>query len=397
MLSFSLLGSLARAAGQPGETGSPETTQRDQQKRKKAKESKMRRKKNMKKWSRILPLIIAAGVLAARDGLAQFKPESGSIDGYMVMEYYSVLQHHDPEAEGRNGFWFRRIYFTYNNKLSDTVKMRFRLEMDSPGQFGTSALLTPFVKDAYLSLKIGKSELIGGIQSPPSFDQLEAVWGWRPLEKTPLDLQRWTSSRDFGISLKGGKAVPFHLMFANGSSNKAEIDKGKKFFGSLGYKSGGFFLEGMAQYEHDTNAKADDTIGQVFGTYSSGWGRVGLQYSHRSYKRAGQGALPYNIISAFGVFAAGGRVEFIGRIDWSFGKGYKEDFAGSKVEFIPFADNHEFTFFIGAVSWQVVKNVWLLPNLKFTAYKENDLLKSVEGYVKPENDLYANLTLYFKF
>jgi hypothetical protein len=357
----------------------------------------MRRKKNMKKLSWVLTMAVWLSILPARDALAQFKPESGSISGYMVMEYYSVLQHHDPEIEGRHGFWFRRIYFTYNNKLSDTVKMRFRLETASPGQFGTSALLTPFVKDAYLSFKIGKSELIGGIQSPPSFDQLEGVWGWRPLEKTPLDLQRWTSSRDFGISLKGGKAFPFHVMFANGSSNKAEIDKGKKIFGSLGYRSGGFFLEGMVQYERDTQTKYDDTIAQLFGAYSGGWGRLGLQYSYRNYKRADQSALPYNILSAFGVFTAGKNVEIIGRVDWSFGEGYKKDFAGSKVEYIPFANNHEFTFFIGAISWQVVKNVWLLPNIKFTAYKENDLLKNVAGYLKPEDDLYANLTLYFKF
>jgi hypothetical protein len=45
----------------------------------------------------------------------------------------------------------------------------------------------------------------------------------------------------------------------------------------------------------------------------------------------------------------------------------------------------------------VVKNVWVMPNIKYTAYKENDLLKDEQGYVKPKNDAYANLTLYFKF
>jgi len=357
----------------------------------------MKKKKSVKKWSYILVTAVALSILPAQNALAQFKPESGSIDGYMITEYYSVLRNHDSTLEGKNGFWFRRIYFTYNNKLSDTIKMRFRLETTSPGQLGTSALLTPFVKDAYLSFKLGQSELVVGIQGPPSFEQLEGVWGWRPLEKTPLDLQRWTSSRDFGISFKGGKSFVYHFMLANGSSNKAEVDKGKKIFGSLGYKSNGFFLEGMAQYERDTENKFDDTIVQLFGSYSGKWGRVGIQYSYRSYKPDNQDSLPYNIVSAFGVFPLGKTVELIARYDWSFGDGYKEKFSGSKIEFIPFAENHEFGFLIGAVSWQVVKNVWLMPNIKYTAYKENDLLKDEEGYSKPKNDLYGNLTLYFKF
>jgi hypothetical protein len=357
----------------------------------------MKSVKKMKKRSWVLAIVVALSFLPARDALAQFKPESGSIDGYMVAEYYSLLQHHDATLQGKSGFWFRRIYFTYNNKLSDTVKMRFRLETASPGQLGVSSLLTPFVKDAYLSFKLGQSELIAGIQGPPSFEQLEAIWGWRPLEKTPLDLQRWTSSRDFGVSLKGGKSFVYHFMFANGSSNKAEIDKGKKIFGSLGYKSGGFFLEGMAQYERDTEAKFDDTIAQLFGSYSGKWGRVGLQYSYRSYKPDNQDTLPYNIVSAFGVFPLGKTVELIARYDWSFGDGYKKKFVGSKIEFIPFAENHEFGFLIGAISWQVVKNVWLMPNIKYTAYKENDILNKVEGYTKPKDDVYGNLTLYFKF
>lgn len=357
----------------------------------------MRRKKSTKEWSWILALAVALSILPVQTALAQFKPGSGSIDGYMINEYYSVLQHNDQEIDGRHGFWFRRIYFTYNNALSDTIKMRFRLETTSPGKLVESSLLTPFVKDAYLSFKIGQSSLIAGIQGPPSFERLESVWGWRPLEKTPLDLQKWTSSRDFGVSLKGGKSFVYHFMFANGSSNKAEIDKGKKIFGSLGYVSGGFFLEGMAQYDHDTNAKANDTIAQLFGSYTGEWGRVGVQYSRRSYKVEGNGALPYNIVSAFGIFSAGKTVELIARYDLSFGDGYKEAFSGSNIDFIPFANNHEFSFLIGAVSWQVVKNVWLMPNIKYTAYKENDLLKDEEGYSKPRNDVYANMTLYYKF
>ncbi len=355
----------------------------------------------MKKESLILLLVFVITLIPS-SGLAQFKPEAGSIDGYMATEYYYLFTHHtgsidDGGFQGRQGFWFRRIYFTYNNELSDAIRMRLRLEMNSPGDFITSSTLNPYVKDAFLSLSLGEGvNLIAGIQGPPSFEQEESYWGWRPLEKTPLDLYRWTSSRDFGVSLKGGKNFLYHLMFANGSSNKSETDNGKKVFGSLGYKSGGMFFEAMAQYER-AKGKDDDIILKGFGAYSGDWGRVGFIYAHRSYKAKDTDSLAYNILSAFAVISAGAKMEIIGRYDMNFGEGYRQKFAGSGIDYVPFADNHEFSFILGAFSYQVVKNVWLIPNIKYAFYKVNGDLKDTAGYEKPGNDFYGYFTLYFKF
>jgi hypothetical protein len=256
----------------------------------------------------------------------------------------------------------------------------------------------PFVKDAYLSFKLGQSNLIAGIMSPPSFAQLEDIWGYRSLEKTPLDLYRWTSSRDFGISFKGGENFVYHFMVANGSSNKSEINRGKKLLGAFGYKIGEFFVEAMAQYERAKDGD-DDLIFQAFGAYTRDWGRFGVQYSNRSYTPKDQDSLSYNILSLFAVIKAGEKIELIGRYDMNFGEGYRSDFSGNKIAFIPFAKDHEFSFIIAAISWEAAKNVWLIPNMKFAAYKENEDLKvsPAEDYQKPGSDLYANLTLWFKF
>ena len=61
------------------------------------------------------------------------------------------------------------------------------------------------------------------------------------------------------------------------------------------------------------------------------------------------------------------------------------------------ARNHEFDFVMAALSWEAHKNVWIIPNLKFAVYSENDLLKDAPDYEKPGNDVYTNLTLWFKF
>lgn len=356
----------------------------------------------MKKTSLIMMAAIAITLIPS-SGVAQFKPEAGSIDGYMIAEYFYNLSHHtgsidDGGFEGRHGLWFRRIYFTYNNKLSDTVKMRLRLEMNSPGDFTTSSSLDPYVKDAYLSFSLGGgASLVAGIQGPPSFEQEESAWGWRALEKTPLDLYKWTSSRDFGVSIKGGKDFLYHFMIGQGSSNKSETNNGKKIFGSLAYKSGGLFVEAMAQYERAKTGD-DDIILKGFGAYSGDWGRMGLMYAYRGYKKEGADeSMVYNILSAFSVIKAGDKAEIIARYDMNFGEGYRQSFKGSGIEYVPFANNHEFSFIIGAISYQVVKNVWLMPNIKYAFYKENGDLKDIPGYEKPDNDFYGNLTLYFKF
>jgi hypothetical protein len=340
-------------------------------------------------------MIVFAITLVSTSAMAQFMPDTGKIDGYVAADYYGIFTHNTGEIDdggikGRHGFQFRRIYFTYNNKLSDVISMRLRLEMNSPGDITTSASLTPYVKDAYLSFKLGGSaSLVAGIQGPPSFELEEGSWGLRPLEKTPLDLYKWTSSRDFGIALKGGKTLLYHFMFGQGSSNKSETNNGKKFFGSLAYKSGGFVLEGMAQYE----AKGDDEdmILKGFGAYSGDWGRLGVMYAYRDYKDAGlEDSLVYNIASAFAVIKAGDKVELIGRADMNFGDGYKLDWGGG-VDYMPFAPNHEFSFVLGAVSYQIHKNVWIIPNVRLSMYKE-----PLEGE-KADNDFYGYLTLYFKF
>lgn len=352
--------------------------------------------KRMKKVSLILIIALVIALIPL-SGLAQFKPESGQIKGYMAADYYWSLNHHTGEIDdegfkGRHGFWFRRIYFTYDNKLSDTVKMRLRFEMNSPGDFNTKSTLDAFVKDAYLDLKLGGGASVrAGIQGPPSFAIEEDIWGWRPLEKTPLDLYKWTSSRDFGVAIKGGKTLVYHFMFGQGSSNKAETDSGKKFFGSLAFKRDGFVAEAMAQYER-AKIGDDDIILKGFGAYSGDWGRVGVMYAYRDYKKeAEDSSLSYNIFSTFAVIKAGKKVELIGRYDMNFGDGYKTSYKGSKVSYVPFADNVEFSFVIAALSYEVHKNVWLIPNVKFAMYKDPD-----EGD-KPDGDFYGNLTLWFKF
>ncbi len=229
-----------------------------------------------------------------------------------------------------------------------------------------------------------------GIFEPPSFTRIEQIWGYRPLEKTPLDLQLWTSTREFGIDLSGGTKFPYQIMLGNGSANKAEINKGKKIYGSLGYKTGGWHVEGMAQYE-DRSEGVNDYIIQGIGAYLGEWGRICVQYAHRVLKHQDMDSLRYNVLSVFSIYTLSEKWEFIGRYDKYFGNGYRTMFPGENIAYIPFAENAESNFFIGAANYKIHPNVWLMPNIKYVLYNQ------IASGDNPDCDLFLNLTLFFRY
>ena len=117
---------------------------------------------------------------------------SGKISGLMFGDYYWYYRWHQDQisdtnptaVEGQHGLWFRRLYFTYDVAFSEKLNTRFRLEMNSNGEF-TGGDLVPYVKDAYLRWTYtGKQQLTLGIHPTLTFDWLEGFWGLRHIEKS---------------------------------------------------------------------------------------------------------------------------------------------------------------------------------------------------------------------
>ncbi len=312
----------------------------------------------------------------------------GSLQGYMFADYYSVLENNNTDLNNQHGFWFRRIYFTYNNQLTDSIKMRLRFEMASE-DFGSDKLYA-FVKDAYLSAKLAGQSLNVGIMSTPTFGHtVEDVWGLRHLEKTPLDLFKFASSRDFGIGLKGsldqGKMVNYSIMYGNGSSNKGEANAGKKFYGAVAFKPAeSLTLEIYGDYEHRSKEDKRYTY-QGFASYQGDWGRIGVLYANQVLDNAST----YNLglASVFAVFKASEKIELIARVDTATTSDWKEKFKGSGIGYIPFTNYSKPTLFIAGFSIEAAKNIWILPNVKYITYAGDEF----------KNDVYANITLFFKF
>jgi hypothetical protein len=204
----------------------------------------------MKRLATALLLLLAFG---AETGFAQ-----GKISGLMFGDYFynvardSVNNRTSLPNQAVGGqkdlqaFQFRRIYFTYDNDISDKFTTRFRLEADQALASGTGDVLSSgkisvFVKDAYLRWKniFAGSDFYFGIQPTGAYEISEAAWGYRSLEKTIMDLRGISPSRELGVSLHGKFDDPgvfnyWVMVSNNGSGNvpngtDASVDKYKRY------------------------------------------------------------------------------------------------------------------------------------------------------------------------
>ncbi|BDQ03077.1 outer membrane beta-barrel protein [Ignavibacterium sp.] len=181
---------------------------------------------------------------------AQEVTNKGRISGYMFGDYfYNVTRDTGLSSlpnvvnggkKDLNGFQLRRIYFTYDYDISESFLTRFRLEADQEAN-ASNGKIGVFVKDAYLQWKniFKGSDLIFGISPTPAFEVSEGIWGNRFLEKTIMDLRGIVSSRDLAIALKGkldsNGMFKYWLMIGDGTGNKPETDKYKRFYAHIQY------------------------------------------------------------------------------------------------------------------------------------------------------------------
>lgn len=149
-----------------------------------------------------------------------------------------------------NKFAFRRAYFTYENKISDYLKFRFRLDADNTGLLTSTSGsktdgLRPFVKHIYLEWSRDwlQSKFNLGMIETLSFKLAEDRWGFRSVAKTLVDGYKditgadiRQSSADLGLTWKGTLARPlrFALGVFNGEGySHPELNKFKKFEGYI--------------------------------------------------------------------------------------------------------------------------------------------------------------------
>jgi hypothetical protein len=348
----------------------------------------------------MLALLLSIGV---RPAAAQTPPPPAQppvaepayhFSGLVFGDYYGFAAHHLPEWQGQNAFWFRRIYFTYDHRLSPQISMRLRLEMNSNGTL-EGGLLTPYVKDAYLRWAFSeRHQLTLGIQPALTFEFGESVWGLRHIEKAPLDLYRLDTSRETGLTLSGAvnesRTIKYQIQYGNDAGHESETDRTKAVRVAARYETNpGWSVEGVfGQYSRQEDAAR--TLAQVFTAYQAAKGRAGFQYSFQKRRpAAGVGGADINldIYSGFGVFhLRPEKISLFARVDR-----FDDPCADcGDIDYLPIDPNAPFTLTIAGFEYYLHPSVRLSPNLEYVAYGAPAGLTP-----RAQNDAVIRLTFYW--
>ena len=336
-------------------------------------------------------LVFIYTLLFSTSLFSQDSESKGKFSGYMFGDYYYILKNHDPESKDKRGFWFRRIYLTYDNAMNQHFSTRLRLEMSNEGDFTDAVSMVPFVKDAYLQYRLEKHAFLLGISQTPALSTTEKIWGYRHIEKTPLDLYRMASSRDFGLVAKGDidheGAFKYHLMLSNGSGTKNEVDKGKSGLLSIAWSpTEQLTFEGFGEYADAEGIENAYTL-RIFGAYVLKSFRMGAEYADQTLKQADESDVKIRVLSAFVSGDVIAQVALFLRIDRMF----DPNPAGNKIAFIPFDPTAKSTFILAGAEWNPVEDVFITPNVEYITYSQNSAGET------PGDDLYGRVTFFWKF
>jgi len=327
--------------------------------------------------------------------LALFVPSTvklpAAISAYAFGDYYVVLKQHNEALKDQNGLWLRRVYITYESDISDKLKARARLEFNSPGKFSTSAsTLVPVLKDAYIAYQFAPlHKLILGIQDSLSFSNIEKFYGYRHLEKTPFDLYKVRSSRDFALCLSGAfdaaKKFNYSVQYGNYSGNKSEADKYKQVGARLFVNVTPELLIEVNGDISTVSAVKKSYVYQMFAGYKGDWGRVGAGYGRETVQEDGKDDANFGLFSAFVVIKLGNKFEAVARYDMS-----ADPQLHGQGDYLLIEKGYKTDLFILGLAWNIHPKFQIMPNLKMVSYKEN-------MGVKPGSDTYFNVTFYYQF
>ena len=312
---------------------------------------------------------------------------SSKISGLMFGDYYWFARSHrdhvssiDPTpVRELHGLWFRRLYLTYDFAYSERLSTRFRLEANSNGDFEGGDIV-PYVKDAYLKWTYThKQQLTLGIQPTLTFDWLDGFWGLRHIEKTPADLYRLDSSRDFGFTFSGPSRIDglsYGAQFGNESGSGSETQEGKIVrFESRYERKQGVVLEGFYSFSTRPEGGRHYTAQGVAG-FRNAVAKIGGQYLWQD-RRPGQDDAPNQMISVWSGFAIWERPEkadLFFRIDAVKGDlgGVETGLPGAEdIDYWLLSSQSPFTMWIVGGEWFLHPAVRLSPNLELVKYSRD--------------------------
>lgn len=272
-----------------------------------------------------------------------------------------------------NSFEINRVYLTYANNFSKTISFKVTSDV---GRFNTGKdnRLNVYLKVAALSWKTDFGKFVLGLQGMNMFNVEEHNWGYRFVEKAPMDKNHFSSSADLGLGYYytfANSKFSVNALVTNGSGyKKSENDDYKKFsfqalYGDSKIAKGGYNIGASFSVESFDYTVATDTSTQTksvfggFAAYSTGAFRIGAEYD---YKNTGGSDISETIISAYANYKFSKAAEVFGRFD----------------VFDPNTnvDDDGYTYIVGGFNFMPTKGFSIAPNIKVQTPQVGDAYTS---------------------
>ena len=295
----------------------------------------------------------------------------GKISGTGFFNYTSDLID-GVSGSDKSSFGFDRVYFTYKNSVSDNISFKFQTDVgrfdfvdeddDGNAIVGGKSHLFAYIKKAQLDWKTPISKITLGMQGMNVFNVTEKTWGFRFIEKSPMDKHKFSSSADMGIGVSGKFSnVSYSLLSTNGAGyKKEESDAFKKTSIQLVYgekklvKKDGFNIGTSLTFEpyHD----GEDYMKSVmafFGGYAGSGFRVGAEFDTKTDSKT---ELSEQIIAFYGSYKFTDVFEGLVYIDM-----YDEDTA---------TDEDGETYIIAGLNYYPTKGLTITPNVRLKSFED---------------------------
>jgi hypothetical protein len=342
----------------------------------------------------ILVLILLA---ASAPALLSQEPPSGKLSGLVFGDYFYKIQGDSTGAgsqyssvkKDQQAFQFRRFYLFYDYTLSETFAAQFLLE-------GNDRALTDgkhgiFLKTAYVEWKniLPLASLSFGLIPTPSWVAVtEKAWAYRAIEKTIADFHGLGVATDIGVGLRGkfseSSTLSYSVMIGNGGGQKPEVNKYKKYYGSLLYKpAADLLVEGYADFEPSADDRSITTL-KGFAAYQTDGFTIGCEAVTQTQKKSGAAGADR---SPLGV-AAFARAPFPGseNLGWFARFDYYDP--DTKITSGGFTER----FITAGLDFTPAKNLHLMPNIWVNTFSD----KSGQG-LSQDADIVGRVTFFLVF
>jgi len=309
------------------------------------------------------------------------------VGGLLFGDAYWVASNHDPASEGIVSAWIRRGYLTFDSEFTKKLSGRMRFELNQDGDFDVFEFEVDF-KDLYLQAAVGEHRILFGLSQTPTFALIEPFWGYRHVERTPMDLQG-IASRDTGIAANGPIAkdgsISYRVMYGTQLEFGSDSNDAGEWMGAVSWEpNANWVVEVYGDFEDPLSAGDGRRTLQGFLGYRTEAARLGLQYSDQ----VRDNSPGIKLASLFGVVDLSENWSFLGRVDRLF----EPSIRGEDIAYLPFDPDAKATLLILGVETRPYKFFSLVPNIEYIQYDDPSGPEPM-----PENDLLVRLTLYMKF